>query len=85
MGSEGDSKLDTVVNSIVVLIVGTVMLCSAAIPLVSAQIGGLSNLENVPEALDILSIQNLMVVALIFAILGLVIGIVKMYTARSDR
>lgn len=83
MGDD-NSKLDTVINSMVVLIVGTVILCSAAIPVISSQVGGLSDLIGPDQVLDIATFQTLIGVALIMAILGLVIGILKMYT-KSDR
>lgn len=81
----GDSKLDTVINSMIVLIVGTIILCSCAIPIVSGQIGSLSDLITEGQILDIASYQTLLGVALVMAILGLVLGIIKMYTGRSDR
>lgn len=81
----GEDKLDTVLNSLIVLIVGVVVLCSAAIPIISSQVGGLSNLIGDGQILDIATYQTLIGVAVIFAILGLVIGILKMYTAKSDR
>lgn len=81
----GEDKLDTVLNSLIVLIVGVVVLCSAAIPIISSQVGGLSDLIGDGQILDIATYQTLIGVAVIFAILGLVIGILKMYTAKSDR
>ena len=84
MGDDND-KLNTVINSLIVLIVGVVILCSAAIPVISSQVGGLKKLIVDGQVLDIVTYQTLIGVAVIFAILGLVIGILKMYTAKSDR
>lgn len=83
MGDDND-KLNTVINSMVVLIVGVVILCSAAIPVISSQLDGLADLSQT-SLLDITTMETLIGVAVIFAILGLVIGILKMYTAKSDR
>lgn len=84
MGDDND-KLNTVINSLIVLIVGVVILCSAAIPVISSQVSGLSSLIGTGQVLDIATYQTLIGVAVIFAILGLVIGILKMYTSKSDR
>ena len=86
MRQNGEDKLDIVIGSMVVLIVGAVILCSAVIPVVSDQVIGLSDLANVEgQVLDITTYQTLIGVAILMAIIGLVIGIIKMYSSRSDR
>ena len=87
---QGEDKLDIVIGSMVVLIVGAVILCSAVIPIVSDQVASLSDLipsgeDAGDQVLDIATYQTLIGVAILMAIIGMVIGIIKMYTGRSDR
>ena len=85
MGQEGgQDKLDIVIGSMVVLIVGAVILCSAVIPVVSDQVSNLNNLAS-DSLLDIASYETLIGVAVLMAILGMVIGIIRMYTNKGDR
>ena len=83
MGDD-NSKLDTVINSMIVLIVGVIILCSAAIPVISSQVSFLDSLAST-SLLDIQTYEVLIGVAILMAIIGLVIGIIKMYTGKSDR
>lgn len=74
----------------VVMIVGAVILCSAVIPIVSDQVASLSDLipsgeDAGDQVLDIATYQTLIGVAILMLIIGMVIGIIKMYTSRSDR
>ena len=79
-------KMDTFLNGLILLMVSVVVLCSAVLPVVSSQINGLSNLIDAENVLDIASFQSLLGVAILMTILGLVIGIIKMYiSGRSDR
>ena len=80
---EGEDKIDKVVISIVALIVGVVMLCSAAIPIISSQVTGLNDLIS-GSVMNIPMLQSLIGVAVVFTILGLIIVIVRGYT-KSDR
>ena len=79
---EGEDKIDKVVISIVALIIGVVLLCSAAIPIISSQVTGLNKITG--SVLDIATFQTLIGVAVIFTILGLIVVIVRGYT-KSDR
>ena len=83
MGDD-NSKLDTVINSMIVLIVGVIILCSAAIPVISSQVSFLDSLAST-SLLDIQTYEVLIGVAILMVIIGLVIGIIKMYTGKSDR
>lgn len=79
-------KLDTFLNGLILLMVSVVVLCSAVLPVVSSQINGLSDLISADNVLDIAGFQALLGVAILMTILGLVIGIIKMYVGgRSDR
>lgn len=79
-------KMDTFLNGLILLLVSVVVLCSAVIPVVSSQINGLSDLISAENVLDISSFQALLGVAILMTILGLVIGIIKMYVGgKSDR
>lgn len=79
-------KMDTFLNGLILLMVSVVVLCSAVLPVVSSQINGLSGLIDAENVLDIASFQSLLGVAILMTILGLVIGIIKMYiSGRSDR
>lgn len=79
-------KMDTFLNGLILLMVSVVVLCSAVLPVVSSQINGLSGLIGADNVLDIASFQSLLGVAILMTILGLVIGIIKMYiSGRSDR
>lgn len=87
---QGEDKLDIVIGSMVVMIVGAVILCSAVIPIVSDQVASLSDLipsgkDAGDQVLDIATYQTLIGVAILMLIIGMVIGIIKMYTSRSDR
>jgi len=79
-------KMDTFLNGLILLLVSVVVLCSAVLPVVSSQINGLSSLIDADNVLDIASFQSLLGVAILMTILGLVIGIIKMYiSGKSDR
>lgn len=79
-------KMDTFLNGLILLLVSVVVLCSAVLPVVSSQINGLSSLISADNVLDIASFQALLGVAILMTILGLVIGIIKMYVGgKSDR
>lgn len=78
-------KMDTFLNGLILLLVSVVVLCSAVIPVVSSQINGLSSLISDSNVLDIGGYQTLLGVAILMTILGLVIGIIKLFTAKSDR
>lgn len=79
-------KMDTFLNGLILLLVSVVVLCSAVLPVVSSQINGLSDLISADNVLDIASFQALLGVAILMTILGLVIGIIKMYVGgKSDR
>lgn len=87
---QGEDKLDIVIGSMVVMIVGAVILCSAVIPIVSDQVASLSDLipsgeDAGDQVLDIATYQTLIGVAILMLIIGMVIGIIKMYTGRTDR
>ena len=78
--------MDTFLNGLILLLVSVVVLCSAVLPVVSSQINGLSDLISADNVLDIASFQALLGVAILMTILGLVIGIIKMYVGgKSDR
>lgn len=78
-------KFDTFLNTLLLLLVSIVVLCSAVIPVVSSQINGLSSLISDTNVLDIANFQTLLGVAIVLTILGLVMGIVKSFTGKSDR
>ena len=81
-----EDKMDTFLNGLILLLVSVVVLCSAVLPVVSSQINGLSDLVSADNVLDIASFQALLGVAILMTILGLVIGIIKMYVGgKSDR
>lgn len=77
--------MDTFLNGLILLLVSVVVLCSAVIPVVSSQINGLSSLISDSNVLDISGYQTLLGVAILMTILGLVIGIIKLFTTKSDR
>lgn len=84
-GSSGEDRIDKVVMSIVALIIGVVLIASAAIPIISSQVNGLSDLKNVTgQVLDISMFQTLIGVTVVLAILGLIIAVVRGYT-KGDR
>ena len=79
-------KMDTFLNGLILLLVSVVVLCSAVLPVVSSQINGLSDLISADNVLDIAGFQALLGVAILMTILGLVIGIIKMYVGgKTDR
>lgn len=88
--TQSEEKLDIVIGSMIILMVGAIILCSAVIPVVSDQVASLSDLipsgEDAGEqVLNIASYQTLIGVAILMCIIGLVIGIIKMYTGKSSR
>ena len=79
-------KMDTFLNGLILLMVSVVVLCSAVLPVVSSQINGLSSLIDDNNVLQIAQFQDLLGVAILMTILGLVIGIIKLYiSGKSDR
>ena len=81
-----EDKMDTFLNGLILLMVSVVVLCSAVLPVVSSQINGLSDLISADNVLNISQYQGLLGVAILMVILGLVIGIIKLYVSgRSDR
>lgn len=78
--------MDTFLNGLILLMVSVVVLCSAVLPVVSSQINGLSDLISADNVLNISQYQGLLGVAILMVILGLVIGIIKLYVSgKSDR
>ena len=81
-----EDKMDTFLNGLILLMVSVVVLCSAVLPVVSSQINGLSDLISADNVLNISQYQGLLGVAILMCILGLVIGIIKLYVSgKSDR
>lgn len=81
-----EDKMDTFLNGLILLMVSVVVLCSAVLPVVSSQINGLSDLISADNVLNISQYQGLLGVAILMAILGIVIGIIKLYVSgKSDR
>lgn len=81
-----EDKMDTFLNGLILLMVSVVVLCSAVLPVVSSQINGLSDLISADNVLNISQYQGLLGVAILMVILGLVIGIIKLYVSgKSDR
>jgi len=81
-----EDKMDTFLNGLILLMVSVVVLCSAVLPVVSSQINGLSDLISADNVLNISQFQGLLGVAILMTILGLVIGIIKLYVSgKSDR
>lgn len=60
-------------------IIAFVMICSAAIPIVSSQINGLSSLDVQGQVIDISGIQSLLVVGITLLVIGVVYGVVKKF------
>ncbi len=88
--TQSEEKLDIVIGSMIILMVGAIILCSAVIPVVSDQVASLSDLipsgeDAGDQVLNIASYQTLIGVAILMCIIGLVIGIIKMYTGKSSR
>lgn len=77
--------MDTFLNGLILLLVSVVVLCSAVLPVVSSQVNGLSSLISADNVLDIAGFQALLGVAILMTILGLVIGIIKLFTSKTDR
>lgn len=77
--------MDTFLNGLILLLVSVVVLCSAVLPVVSSQINGLSSLISSDNILDIAGYQAMLGVAILMTILGLVIGIIKLFTKSGDR
>lgn len=60
-------------------IIAFVMICSAAIPIVSSQINGLTALKSTTQVIDIDGIQSLLVVGITLLVIGVVYGVVKKF------
>lgn len=78
MGDEKGST-DKVMSGIMTFIIAFVMICSAAIPIVSSQINGLSSLNVQGQVIDISGIQSLLVVGITLLVIGVVYGVVKKF------
>lgn len=74
-------KIDDITDNMSALIVGVVMLCSAVIPVAISQIDALSLIES--TVVDVSTMQSLLTVAIIMAILGLVIIVVRQYKQKE--
>lgn len=74
-------KIDDITDNMSALIVGVVMLCSAVIPVAISQIDALSLIES--TVVDVSTMQSLLTVAIIMAILGLVIVVVRQYKSKE--
>lgn len=87
MGDDNSNSTDRVMTGIITFIMAFVMVCSAAIPIVSSQINGLTSLvgtTQVPNVLDIAGIQSLLGVGVLLLVIGIVYGVVKKFIT-SDR
>lgn len=79
MGDEKGST-DKVMSGIMTFIIAFIMICSAAIPIVSSQINGLSSLADIQgQVIDISGIQSLLVVGITLLVVGVVYGVVKKF------
>ena len=90
MGDENKSSgkgfgLDNIIDSSMALLVGVVILVSAVLPVVISQINSLPEIGGITEA-QIAQFSGLLTAAVILGIVGLIIGIVRMYSVKhSDR
>lgn len=86
MGDDNSNSTDRVMTGIITFILAFVMVCSAAIPIVSSQINGLSDLigtTQAPNVLDIAGYQSLLGVGVLLLIVGIVYGVVKKFITND--
>ena len=74
-------------TGIITFILAFVLVCSAAIPIVSSQINSLSDLigtAQTPNVIDIAGIQSLLAVGILLLVIGIIYGVVKKFIT-TDR
>ena len=71
--------MDKTINSIITAFVAVVLVASAFIPTVIPMINGLS--DKFPEAAGYVTLLEVVVT---MTIIGIVIGVIKMYTSKDD-
>lgn len=87
MGENDSNSTDRVMTGIISFILAFVLVCSAAIPIVSSQINSLSDLIGTtqnPNVIDIAGIQSLLAVGILMLVIGIIYGVVRRFIT-SDR
>ena len=87
MGDNDSNSTDRIMTGIITFILAFVLVCSAAIPIVSSQINGLSDLIGTaqnPNVIDIAGIQSLLAVGILLLVIGIIYGVVKKFIT-TDR
>ena len=71
--------MDKTINSILTALIAVVLIASAFIPVVIKQINNLSKIEGMDS-----TYTTLISVVVIMTIIGIIIGVIKIYTSDSD-
>lgn len=74
--AEKPDRIDTLVNATTAAVVGVILLCSFAIPIIVQQVGGMTG--------DSAEYGDLVLTVIIFLVIGLIISLIRFFN-RGER
>lgn len=74
--AEKPDRIDTIVNATTAAVVGVILLCSFAIPIIVQQVGGMTG--------DSAQYGDLVLTVIIFLVIGLIISLIRFFN-RGER
>lgn len=74
--AEKPDRIDTIVNATTAAVVGVILLCSFAIPIIVQQVGGMTG--------DSAEYGDLVLTVIIFLVIGLIISLIRFFN-RGER
>lgn len=74
--AEKPDRIDTIVNATTAAVIGVILLCSFAIPIIVQQVGGMTG--------DSAQYGDLVLTVIIFLVIGLIISLIRFFN-RGER
>ena len=74
--AEKPDRIDTIVNATTAAVIGVILLCSFAIPIIVQQVGGMTG--------DSAQYGDLVLTVIIFLVIGLLISLIRFFN-RGER
>ena len=74
--AEKPDRIDTIVNATTAAVIGVILLCSFAIPIIVQQVGGMTG--------DRAQYGDLVLTVIIFLVIGLIISLIRFFN-RGER
>lgn len=74
--AEKPDRIDTIVNATTAAVIGVILLCSFAIPIIVQQVGGMTG--------DSAQYGDLVLTVIIFLVVGLIISLIRFFN-RGER